>query len=679
MQTNFTSSRPFAMSSLLRRGLRILSGSFFSLCGVLLFAGFLLGDDNKIDRVLLGQLLEGDSATAPMFVVFQERADLSAARTMGREERGRFVIAELKRTASSSQGRAISLLRRERVDFTAFWVENKIYVPQATLSVARTLAEMREVVALISEEIFKLPAPEAEPATLNQTVPWNVSVIAADQVWNQYGTTGQGLVVANIDSGVQFNHPALVNQYRGNTGSSFTHPGNWYDPYNQCTTSPCDQNSHGTHTMGSMVGNDGGSNLIGVAPGAKWIACRGCSTNSCSGSALIACAQWVLDPYRNNTGDGRPDVVNNSWGGGGGSTWYQSYINSWRAAGIFPAFSNGNSGPGCSTSGSPGDNLVAFSSGATSSSDSIARFSSRGPSAFQQAIKPDISAPGVSVRSSVPTNSYSNMSGTSMASPHTAGAVALLWATQPALRGNIAETERLLRTNADWFTTSQTCGGLPAGSVPNNTYGYGRLNVKKAADAAGGPVDLAPVVTITQPQNGAIADCDTIVTFSAEAVDAEDGNLSTSIQWSFGSGVNGGSGASISRSFSCSQTGFRQITAFVIDSASNTDADSITINIVDPNVLNAPSNLTAQVPRGSTSVLLRWQDNSDNETGFVLERRSRISGNNWTSWVQVSASISANSTSYTDSPGSGTFEYRIFAARNSTLSMSSNVASAKLR
>ena len=131
-------------------------------------------------------------------------------------------------------------------------------------------------------------------------------------------------MVANIDTGVQYNHPALVNQYRGNLGgASFDHNYNWFDPSSVCPSPvPCDNNNHGTHTMGTMVGDDGGTNQIGVAPGARWIAAKGCETNNCSDAALLASAQWILAPTdlngSNPRPDLRPDIVNNSWGGGGG-------------------------------------------------------------------------------------------------------------------------------------------------------------------------------------------------------------------------------------------------------------------------------------------------------------------------------------------------------------------------
>ena len=159
-----------------------------------------------------------------------------------------------------------------------------------------------------------------------------------------YGDRGEGIVIANIDTGVQYNHPALVGKYRGNLGGSFDHNYNWYDPSAICGSPslvPCDNNNHGTHTMGTMVGDDGAGNQIGVAPGAKWIAAKGCESSSCSSTALLNSGQWILAPTRlDGTGadaSKRPNIVNNSWGGGRGDPWYSATVDAWVASGIFPA------------------------------------------------------------------------------------------------------------------------------------------------------------------------------------------------------------------------------------------------------------------------------------------------------------------------------------------------------
>ena len=200
--------------------------------------------------------------------------------------------------------------------------------------------------------------------------------------------------------------------------------------------------------MGTMVGDDGdpGPNQIGVAPHAKWIASKGCATNSCDTAALLASGQWMLAPT-NTSGQNpdpnmRPDIVNNSWGNNnGGDTFYQAIVQSWVSSGIFPAFSNGNAGPGCGTVGSPGSYAESYGVGAYDINNVIASFSSRGPSPLGGIIKPNISGPGVNVRSSFNNGSYTALNGTSMAAPHLSGAVALIWSAAPGFRRNIAATE----------------------------------------------------------------------------------------------------------------------------------------------------------------------------------------------------------------------------------------------
>ena len=135
-----------------------------------------------------------------------------------------------------------------------------------------------------------------------------------------------------------------------------------------CAGAPCDDDGHGTHTMGTMVGDDGdpGTNQVGVAPHARWIAAKGCEDLGCSDFALLSSGQWILAPTDLNGQNPRPDlapnIVNNSWGDGPGNPFYQAIVDAWNAAGIFPAFSIGNAGEfGCATAGSPGDCTTAWS------------------------------------------------------------------------------------------------------------------------------------------------------------------------------------------------------------------------------------------------------------------------------------------------------------------------------
>jgi len=640
-----------------------------AVCLLLLVPAFSLAaadTDYKIDRSLMMKLADDEAAVAPFFVVFGDRANVKPAQSINdRAARGRYVVQALQATADRSQAGVRGWLRAQGIAFTPFWIENKIYVPSGTLEVARELARRPEVAAILPEVIYTIPKPLVSSGASVNGIEWNISKIGADQVWSNI-TQGAGIVVANIDTGVQYNHPALVLQYRGNTGSTFSHAGNWYDPTGRCGATPCDNDGHGTHTMGTMVGSDG-SNRIGVAPGARWIACKGCASSSCASSSLIACAQWIMDPM-NNQGLARPDVVNNSWGGGGGNSWYQSYLLNWRAAGIFPAFSVGNSGPKCGTAGSPGDYRESFASGATDSNDLIASWSSRGPSAFG-VLKPDVSAPGVSIRSSVPTNSYAVYSGTSMASPHTAGAVALIWAAS-GYRANIGATEQVIKAGAFGIATTQTCGGLSAGAIPNDTYGSGRINALVSVNKARGTfVNQPPTVAITSPGNGASFSCPATVSFTGTASDPENGNLTGSIAWQDNGGPVFGAGGSVSKTFACTQAGNHAITATVKDADGLADSDTITITILQP-VPSAPSNLTASARNGT--VTLKWKDNSTNETNFLVERKSG------TTWSRIQT-LGANVTTTADTPGTGTFSYRVSASNSAGTSAPSNVVKVTVR
>lgn len=651
---------------------------FFPLSAAALLLSFTAAaappSDAKIEPKLLTALASDEEAVAPFFVVFGEQPNLAAAYAIrNRVDRGRFVVESLKDIANRSQSGVRGFLQGRKIAFTPFWVENKIYVPQGTLELARSLSQRPEVVAIISETIYQVPQPQVTGTTI-QSTEWGVAKIRANQVWPS--TTGAGTVVANIDTGVQYNHPALVNQYRGNSGGGvFTHAGNWYDPTGTYPTAPGDNNGHGTHTMGTMVGNDGAGNQIGVAPGAKWIACKGCSTSSCGSSQLISCAQWVMDPKGNGDASAQPDVVNNSWGGGSGNTWYQTYIQNWRAAGIFPAFSAGNSGPSCATANSPGDNPTAFASGATDSADSIASFSSRGPSALGGSIKPNVSAPGVSIRSSVPTNSYAYYSGTSMASPHTAGTVALLWAAAAGYRGNVSGTEQLLQSTATRIQTAENCGNT-AGQVPNDTYGYGRIDALSAVNGAGTPPNQPPVVQITSPASGSQQSCTASpIPFTGTATDPEDGNIGGKIVWTE-SGVQYGPGSSVSIPFTCPTTSAgapHTVYASVTDSGGATSSTSITITIYNPAIPAAPTNLSASV--SGKTVSLKWSySTTQTYTGFRVERKLK-NGGTWGLALETGAGVMAA----TDTPGNGNWQYRVSAENGTYLSAPSNIVSARVR
>ena len=497
-----------------------------------------------IEPDLLAQLNDGP---ANFFVRMSVQADVSAAYAMDWAARGQYVVDALQEVARVTQAPVIEYATRHGLEYTSFLSGNEIYIRGGNLAAAQGLAAIPGVADLRLERIYTIDPIVAGDAAPEYTKDWGLTDINADDVW-ALGYEGSGIKVANIDTGVQYNHPAL--------DQAFACPGApndakcWKDPANICGSGgACDNNGHGTHTMGTMVGDNDPSLTywVGMAPDATWIACKGCESNSCSENSLNTCADWILAPGGNAAN--RPNVVNNSWGGGGGNTWYLTKVNNWRAAGIFPAFSAGNSGSSCSTLGSPGDYQQSFASAAHASGRTIASYSSRGPSSafgHEPYTKPNISAPGSNVCSSVPTNGWScSYSGTSMASPHSAGAVALIWQACPSYLGQIDATFELLQDNAD-TPLAGNCNAPPDGEG-NYTYGYGYLNVLAAVNACATTCD--PVSNAAfgwTPTSPFVGDT---VTFNGSA----DGTAPIAYNWTFGDGGTG-SGQSVTHTYTSAGT-----------------------------------------------------------------------------------------------------------------------------
>ncbi len=397
----------------------------------------------------------------------------------------RRVVEGLKATAETSQAQILDYLEQEQTrgnvtGFESFHVANVIYV-EATKEVIENLAFRGEV-----QEIFKMKTHTMERPVLNaeskvspDVVQWNITRVKADQVWD-LGIDGMGAVVGSLDSGVDWMHPALKEKWRGyDADTGQTDPnGNWFDPVYSVTL-PADSDSHGTHVMGTAVGQEpDGSNPIGVAPGAKWIAARVFNTaGSTTDLILLQAAAWMLEP--GGSVDNKPDVVNNSWGGGAGlDDWYRDSVSNWRAAGIFPVFSAGNqrTGEPAPWPGSisvPSNYPESFAVAATDSNDIRASFSKLGPSPYDETLwKPNISAPGVNIYSSIPGGYTSGYSGTSMAAPHISGVAALLRSADASLTPD--EIEQIITDTARGLTD----GTYPA--APNYGYGYGMVDALEA-------------------------------------------------------------------------------------------------------------------------------------------------------------------------------------------------------
>jgi len=359
-------------------------------------------------------------------------------------------------------------------------MSNQIYIKNADSKLASELAAFPEVEVINQEEIIILDTPirRNKPQVGKGPVPlaeWGIERVKAEEAWNT--TNGSGVVVANIDTGVHYTHEALRDNYRADHG--------WYDPYDG-SSMPNDADGHGTHTMGTIAGGMG----VGVAPGAQWIACLGCSGFGCSQDALTRCAEWVLCPTNADGSDEdcsmAPVVSSNSWGGGQGNPWYEPLTEAWIAGGIIPVFANGNSGSSCGTANSPADGRRVIAVGSTNVMNRISSYSSVGPSVAGR-LKPELSAPGEDVRSSVPgagNNQYDTYSGTSMATPHVAGVTALLMAANPGM--NFGQVRQALLDGCDHDTVSQgiTCGGRSDSDFPNNHFGWGIINAPQVLDSA---------------------------------------------------------------------------------------------------------------------------------------------------------------------------------------------------
>uniref|UniRef100_K3X3W8 subtilisin n=1 Tax=Globisporangium ultimum (strain ATCC 200006 / CBS 805.95 / DAOM BR144) TaxID=431595 RepID=K3X3W8_GLOUD len=404
------------------------------------------------------------------------------------------LVERLEKHSEGSQASVKSILSQESASAAplytsheSYWISNQMYFKGASFELVAKLAALPDIAQIREEQELPHDLPiststNSSTSALEATNEWGVTKINVPQVWAT-GNRGQNIVVSSIDSGVRATHQALKGNFRSTFG--------WYDPERKAAT-PYAADGHGTHTMGTMVGSDG----IGVAPGATWITCKGCTVNSigrstCRESDLLSCAQFITCPT-DPTGTTKdcskaPHIVNNSWGGGQGDNWYQSSVNAWHAAGIIPIFAIGNAGPGCQTANTPGDYSNVISVGNTDINDGLATTSSKGPS-VTGLLKPEVSAPGSEVRSAWSTGDavYNTISGTSMAAPHVAGVVALLLNANPSLK--FADVKRILTTTVDTATlksAGRTCGGTRDGTFPNNNFGYGRVNALKALNSAG--------------------------------------------------------------------------------------------------------------------------------------------------------------------------------------------------
>ena len=470
-----------------------------------------MGDGNAaavIDQPLAARMTEAPGSAQPVLIrMATARPDHAMRLLAPGAERPMHLAALLRSHAGQSQRDLLAWLDDRGLTARSFWLGNLIRL-EATPELITLIAQRDDVASILLDRPWpqQLPTPDGEPLAMPRAVEPSLTHIGVPQVW-QAGVRGNGVVIAGQDTGYQWDHPALRSSYRGWDGATADHDYHWHDSIhaligggsNSCgldVSAPCDDGSHGTHTMGTMVGDDGGNNQIGIAPEARWIGCRNMEEGDGTPSTYTECFQWFIEPTRVDGSDPdasmAPHVINNSWGcpPSEGCTpaeilLMEDVVDSVRAAGILVVASAGNSGSSCgSIDTPPGMYASSFALGATgATSDGIANFSSRGPTP-DNLLEPDVTAPGVSIRSSVTGNGYGSSSGTSMAGPHVAGVAALLMSADPALRRDPGAVEAILRETAVPLPSNQDCGTFLGVTIPNATFGHGRIDAFAAFLAA---------------------------------------------------------------------------------------------------------------------------------------------------------------------------------------------------
>jgi subtilisin family serine protease len=472
---------------------------------------------SKIDPWVLKTTENG--ASTSFLVMLTRQADTSGAAAFAdKAQRGQYVYEQLTRVAAESQGPLMAFLDERQVPYRSYWIVNLLSVAQGDRALALELAARPDVARIGANPTVKVDLPTPEEMEANeaavrealQTIEWGIQNTNAPGVW-ALGYDGSGIVVAGEDTGVRWTHTQLRAKYRGWNGSTADHNYNWWDAIHTgggiCgpnSPQPCDDGNHGSHTMGTMVGGDGAGpdvNDIGMAYGAKWIGCRNMDQGNGTPTTYIECHQFMLAPTNLNGQNPNPalapHVINNSWvclvsEGCTDPNVLRTSVENLVNAGIVYVAVAANTGPNCSTVTSPPAIYAAsFTVAAHDVANTLAIFSSRGPVDIDGSNrrKPDISGPGVNVRSSrgVGDDEYSIASGTSMAAPHISGAVALLLDARPQLIGQVQQIINALEQTANASLAvvngETTCGGIPYTTIPNNHFGYGRVDVLAAINA----------------------------------------------------------------------------------------------------------------------------------------------------------------------------------------------------
>lgn len=446
-----------------------------------------------IDPLIARHMALAPNGKVPVFVAFRDTADLSAAATIpDKTARVRAVRTALRRAADRAQANVRAWLHWQDVVYQVFAIDNTLLV-EVDRALVTALAAWPGVSGLRANHTYPLMAARAGPPSLpNQDTSWALINMGVPAVW-QAGYTGQGAIVAGVDTGVAYQHEALFSSYLCGNGP---HADCWLDP-EWGTIVPYDSLGHGTMMMSQMTGdNDPGLDLtLGVAPGAGWISCLGCRNGSCTDYALNVCADWLLmgTPYT-------PDVIDHAWGTSASvcDGWYSSKLYAYHSAGILAIFAAGDDGPQCNTDQSPANDPLAFAVGASTPEDIQAYFSGTGPGSCAGKVQyPDVVAPGIGLCAADMDGGYGcDLSGTCLASALTAGCAALVKSAAPQLSG--AAIADVLRSTA--YSVLDTSCGSPQPD-PNYRWGHGRVDCLAAVSSV---VDLGLPWVWVEPVSGTV-------------------------------------------------------------------------------------------------------------------------------------------------------------------------------
>lgn len=470
------------------------------------------------------QVVTSDVATlldrkgkADCIIVMQDQLDMyGQTNGLTKEQKAQKVFTRLNQHAARSQATIIQYLQSEQVSYQSYYVFNGIQAVLNTNQVKYIVDHFDVKQVAYNQPAVALEDVPTTESVARMDVEWGIAQIKADSVW-QLGYEGAGVVIGGQDTGYDFDNALILPRYRGYSEDTIDHSYNWHDaidsidlmhedevvlptnnPCGLSSLTPCDDHGHGTHTMGTMVGRDS-TNLIGVAPAAKWIGCRNMERGYGKPSTYTECFEWFMAPtdINNENADPTkaPHIINNSWGctedeGCNLDNWVfmETVVNNLTAAGILVVVSAGNDGwEGCGSIINPATVFEnSFTVGASNSEDGLGYFSSIGPVNVDGSnrIKPDIVAPGVQVRSITLNDEFASWDGTSMAGPHVAGAAALIINANPELAGQVDEIKDIIQNSALRLTGEDECFGISANEVPNFLYGYGRIDALAAVEQA---------------------------------------------------------------------------------------------------------------------------------------------------------------------------------------------------